>query len=435
MLRGENFVSQVLDRSLASVTEWFKNGGSKVHSTIRRFAWAGTFSLLVHCLVLLNFAHAQSGLGQGVGADKVITLGTWLPRSGPLAGVGSFGMDGANFAFKRFNAAGGVNGYTIKLIEIDDGYDPGRSVAAIRKLWTDDKVFAMFFPYGSPSMQATKQFALANKVPLLFPFGSAHIYHENLASQPSHVYGFYPHYDEIVYSVVEYALKNRKAKRIGIVYNQGEFGQAGIGALEKAAKKYGFEVGSRINYPLNETNFVSIGRRVAASSDDATLVWSVVGGVQIIAAAEQAGYKGDWLIQTALVGKSAEAEYAKIPTLAKRMFLPHFQKMPNDRDSEIESFVRDFQNEYPDSDVNIALIGYTNARVFITALTKASQNGANVTWNAFQKALESIDGESIAASPRVSYADAKIGNAHGRIYDWDGRSWQPVTDFSQLPKR
>ncbi len=43
---------------------------------------------------------------QGVSADKVITLGTWVPRSGPLAGVGSSPVDGGRMAFNEVNAAG-----------------------------------------------------------------------------------------------------------------------------------------------------------------------------------------------------------------------------------------------------------------------------------------------------------------------------------------
>lgn len=392
--------------------------------------------LLMGGALMASAAMAQSDVTQGISSSKVIKLGTWIPRSGALAGIGSSGMDGAKLAFEELNRAGGINGYSIEMIEIDDGYEPGRSVAAARRLWQQDKVFAIFHPYGTGTTAAAAKFIVDNNVPVLFPFASAEIFHKDTANQPSNVYGYYPFYDQIVYSIASFAKEKLGRKKIGIVYNHGDFGEAGHQGIKEAAKRYGFELGTETGYAFNETNFVAIGRKIAASGDDATLVWSVVGGLQIMAAAEQAGYKGDWLIQTALIGEAAIAEYKRITSLANRIYLAHFERMPNDPSPEIQAFVKRLKAQKPDTDVDLGLMGYTNARVFIEALSRATQGGAQLTWPKFKQALESIDNMDIVASSRISYANGnRIGNTFGRIYKWDGGEWQVASDFTPLPKR
>ncbi len=373
---------------------------------------------------------------QGVSEDKVVTVGTWAPRSGPLAGLGSSGIDGSHLVFDEINEKGGINGYKIKVVEVDDGYEPGRTVAAVRKLWEQDKAFLIYFPYGTATTKAAARYVVDNDVPLLFTLGGADVFHNDPAKQPPNVYSYYPFFQQLVYAVAKYAAEDLKDKKIGVVYNHGDFGEAGHSALKDGASRFGYELGLEIGYAWNETNFVSIGRKIAAEGNDATLIWSAVGGVQIMAAAEQAGYKGNWLIPTTMLGRSAEAEYRKIGSLANRIYLPFFQKMPNDEAPEIKEFVEKIGEKFPDADVDIALMGYTNAKLFAEVLDRATKDGAALTWPAFQKALESVDNADIGASVKMSFANGnRVGNKNARIYKWDGDNWSPVTDFVPLPER
>ncbi len=402
-------------------------------SIVRKAVAAGSVSCMISAL-LLSASWAQDAT-RGVSEDKVITLGTWAPRSGPLAGLGSSGIDGAYLAFDQVNEAGGVNGYKIKVVEVDDGYEPGRTVAAARKLWEQDNAFLIFFPYGSVTTKAASRYVLDNNIPLLFTFGGADVFHHDPANQPANVYSSYPFFEQLVYSVAQYAVSELDDKKIGVVYNHGEFGESAHRALKGSADRFGYELGLEIGYALNETNFVSIGRKIAAEANDATLIWTVVGGLQVMAAAEQAGYKGDWLIPTTLLGRSAEAQYRKITSLANRIYLPYFQKLQNDESPEIQEFVQQIGQKFPDADVNIALIGNTDAKVFIEALDRATRDGTPLTWPSFQAALETIDQEDIGASVKLSYANGNhIGNTNGRIYKWDGDNWAPVTEFAPLPE-
>jgi branched-chain amino acid transport system substrate-binding protein len=398
-------------------------------SIVRKLTAMAVISLA--STAMTSGAWAQDAV-QGVSADKVVKLGTWAPRSGPLAGLAPSGIDGAYVVFDEINKEGGVNGYTIDVVEVDDGYEPGRTVAAARKLWEQDKVFMIFFPYGSATTKAASRYVIDNDVPLLFTYGNVDSFHAGVSPN---VYDFYPRYEQMVSAIAQFAVKNLEAKKIGITYTHGEFGEAGERALKSGAAQHGYELGLETGYALNETNFVSIGRKIAESGDDATLLWNVVGGVQIMAAAEQAGYKGDWLISTVLIGRAAEAEYRKISSLKNRIYLTNFQRMANEDSPDMKEFVEKVSTKFPDADINIALMGYTNAKVFVEALDRATKNGEALTWPGFQQALESIDGEDIGASVNLSYAnDNRVGNSSSRIYQWDGDTWTPASDFTPFPE-
>ncbi len=66
-----------------------------------------------------------------------------------------------------------MHGRKIRLISVDDGYEPSKSIAATRKLIEEDKVFALIGPVGTPTAVAAQPIAGAAKVPFLGAFTGA----------------------------------------------------------------------------------------------------------------------------------------------------------------------------------------------------------------------------------------------------------------------
>ena len=62
---------------------------------------------------------------------------------GPASALGLGMQKGLNAAFDEINAKGGVHGRKLKLISVNDGYEPDRAIAATKKLIEEDKVFAL----------------------------------------------------------------------------------------------------------------------------------------------------------------------------------------------------------------------------------------------------------------------------------------------------
>src|SRR6516225_1500579 len=76
--------------------------------------------------------------------DKEVVLGQPAAFSGPSAGLGVEMWRGATAAFAEANAAGGVNGRTVRLVIADDAYDSEKAAAAVGQLISRDHVFALF---------------------------------------------------------------------------------------------------------------------------------------------------------------------------------------------------------------------------------------------------------------------------------------------------
>ena len=101
-----------------------------------------TFLKLGIAAAMLAFVSAASAQQQGV-TDTEILIGDVVPLSGPPALAGVAHSIGVRVAVAEVNAAGGILGRKVRLITEDDGYVNTRTVQAVRKLATVDKVFGI----------------------------------------------------------------------------------------------------------------------------------------------------------------------------------------------------------------------------------------------------------------------------------------------------
>ena len=100
-----------------------------MHSSLR-----GMLAAIALGAILTVPAHAEDG----VSADT-ITFGQAAVLEGPASALGLGMQMGLNAAFDEINAKGGVHGRKIKLISVNDGYEPDRAIAATKKLIEEDK--------------------------------------------------------------------------------------------------------------------------------------------------------------------------------------------------------------------------------------------------------------------------------------------------------
>src|SRR5262249_59486897 len=101
------------------------------------------------CLALLAVV-LPAVAEDGVSADK-ITFGQAAALSGPAGALGQGMKIGMEAAFAEANKAGGVRGRKVELESGDDGYEPTRSVEAVKKLPADDKGVAIPGPAPTPT--------------------------------------------------------------------------------------------------------------------------------------------------------------------------------------------------------------------------------------------------------------------------------------------
>ena len=100
-------------------------------------------------------------------ADNEIVIGQTVPYSGPLSILSIFGNVHQAF-FARLNEQGGIRGRKVRLLSMDDGYSPPKTVEMTRRLVEQDKVFLMFGSIGTPTNAAVHKYLNDRKVPQLF---------------------------------------------------------------------------------------------------------------------------------------------------------------------------------------------------------------------------------------------------------------------------
>ena len=123
-------------------------------------------AFIVAAFIVQSPAHAEKKYGPGV-TDSEIKLGQTMPYSGPASALSGAGKANAAY-FAMVNTSGGVNGRKIKLISLDDGYSPPKTVEQTRKLVESEQVLALFSPLGTASNSAIHKYVNVNKVPHLF---------------------------------------------------------------------------------------------------------------------------------------------------------------------------------------------------------------------------------------------------------------------------
>src|SRR6202161_2731085 len=112
----------------------------------------GMFRAVVGIWVVLAGESAAQPYGPGA-SDTEIRLGQTMPFSGPVSVAGAAGHASLAY-FAAVNKAGGINGRQIKLLSLDDGYSPPKTMEATRRLVEDENVLMIYGSVGTPTNAA-----------------------------------------------------------------------------------------------------------------------------------------------------------------------------------------------------------------------------------------------------------------------------------------
>ncbi len=159
--------------------------------------------------------------GPGV-SDGEIKIGNTGPYSGPLSNASAVPISMGAY-FKKINDEGGVNGRKITFISDDDGYSPPKTVEMTRKLVERDQVLFIAGALGTPTNSAIWRYMNEKKVPQLFPISGATKWND----PKGHPWTmeFFVSYQAEGRIYATYILKNRPDGKIGVLYQNDDFGE------------------------------------------------------------------------------------------------------------------------------------------------------------------------------------------------------------------
>ncbi|WP_316213679.1 MULTISPECIES: ABC transporter substrate-binding protein [unclassified Bradyrhizobium] len=172
---------------------------------------------------------------QGV-TDTEIRLGMAAPFGGPGRDMGRELKLGIETAFNQVNDNGGVHGRQLKLVTADDGYEPTRTLDAMKQLYEKDKVFGFIENYGSPTALISVPYALEHHALYFGAFTGA----PSLRHDPPdrYVFNFRAGYAEEVDAIIHYLVKIRRLRpeEIAVLTQQDAYGDAGWDGVTKALR-------------------------------------------------------------------------------------------------------------------------------------------------------------------------------------------------------
>jgi ABC-type branched-subunit amino acid transport system substrate-binding protein len=333
-------------------------------------------------LALSGFAVPSSAAETGVDADSV-TIGQSAALSGPAQELGSEMRLGAQAYFNLVNQAGGVFGRQIKLLSLDDGYEPDRAVANSKKLIGEDKVFALFGYVGTPTSNAALPVFTEARVPFFGAFTGA----ESLRNPFNrYIFNVRASYFEETEKIVE-QLTNLGVKNIAVLYQDDAYGKAGLAGMERAMAKRNMKIAA---LGTVERNTVKVDAAVAALVPKSPDVIVMISAYKSIAAfvksAKKAGYVGQFH-NVSFVGSRALAE--ELGAEGYGVAISQVMPFPFTHGStvvrEYQLALKGFSSSPPSY---TSLEGYIAAKVFVEGLKRT---GKDLTREKFISALETLN--------------------------------------------
>jgi ABC-type branched-subunit amino acid transport system substrate-binding protein len=199
-------------------------------------------TLLMMTLVLAPLAGAEDGI-----TDDTILIGQSCALKGPAQQLGKGMRDGALAYFKHINANGGIKGKQIKLISLDDGYEPGACKRNTSRLIDQEKVFLLFGYVGTPTSKAAFPLIKSNSVPFFAPFTGAEFLRSPLTPE---VFNIRASYYQETEAMVEQLMLNGK-DNIGVFFQNDSYGRAGLEGARLALERRGKKIIAKASYERN----------------------------------------------------------------------------------------------------------------------------------------------------------------------------------------
>ncbi|MEO8383681.1 MAG: ABC transporter substrate-binding protein [Betaproteobacteria bacterium] len=305
-------------------------------------------------------------LAQGVSADTIL-IGQSAALSGPAEKLGKEMKAGAEAYFDVVNKSGGINGRKIKLISVDDGYEPEKAAANTKKLIEGEKVLALFGYVGTPTSNAALPIFTAAKVPFVGAFTGAQSLREPFNRYVFNVRASY--FDETEQIVAH--LVQQGITKIAVFYQNDAYGKAGLSGVERAMKKRKLEVTDTATVERNTTDVSAAVAKLAKSGTSAIVMISAYKSCAAFIKAMKlaGGFQQFWNVS--FVGSRALSD----ELAGEGIGIQISQVVPFPW-SDVNPIVRDYQRSIGASDkVSFtSLEGFIAAKVLVEGLKRAGKN-------------------------------------------------------------
>ena len=169
-----------------------------------------------------------------------IKVGVIGPFTGGSSSMGVSMRDGVRLATKEINAAGGINGNKIVLVERDDEAKNERGVQIAQEFVNNEKVVATLGYINTGVALASQRFFQEAKIPVINNVATGTLITSQFPNAAENYVFRTSAADNIQAPMIaKEAVEKRGLKKVAILADSTGYGQLGREDLEKALKKYG----------------------------------------------------------------------------------------------------------------------------------------------------------------------------------------------------
>jgi branched-chain amino acid transport system substrate-binding protein len=331
-------------------------------------------------------------------ADKTIKVGINLPFTGADAHDAELIKDGALLAIDEANAQGGVDGYKIDVVLLDDGtatagqYDPAQAATNARKMVSDKQVVAAIGPQMSGSGKAMSPILSQGDLATITPSST-----NPDITDPKFAGQYRPKGKAIYFRTVttdafqgpnmaNYYADVLKVKSVYVLDDSGAYGVGIADTFQAQAEKRGIKVLGRDQLNPREADYATTLTKIKSLNPDALYYGGVAqAGVKVVKQASDIlpniikgggdGMYGAEILRGAGF-PAAEGWYA---TIAAPDILENPEAAP-----VIERFAR----KYGQQPENYSITAYDAALVILDAVKRVAASSKEVTRDAVRDAIQ-----------------------------------------------
>ena len=318
---------------------------------------------------------------QGVTGSE-IRFGMVGPFTGAVKESGRNLMIGVETAFGQLNDAGGVSGRQLKLITADDGYEPSRTLDAMRRLYEQDKVFGFICNFGTATAEIAAPYALEHKALFFGAFTGSPI----LRRDPSdrYIFNYRASYAEETSAILHYLVmvKRIRPDQIAVFAQEDGFGDAGYDGVQKEVRRlYGGRAADvlRLGYKRNTVDVADAVAQINARRSNLKAIIMVAtyrGAAKLI---ERTRDTMPALIYTDVsgVGSTSLSDELTLlgPKYAAGVIVTQIVPSVDSYATAILDYKAALNRAYPGEKPDyVSLEGFISAKILIEALKRAGPN-------------------------------------------------------------
>ena len=310
-------------------------------------------------------APAESGDSASGGP---ILLGTISPNTGNLAAYGTAIMNGVNLAVEEINAAGGVLGSQIQVINADDQGDPTECMNAFNSL-VSQGVGLIIGSVTSSCTSAITDSANEEEVVLTSPSSTA----DSITTEDDYVFRAC-YADSFQGAIAAAYAKQAGYAKVGVVYCAADTYSKGLyDSFSAACEKYGVEVAAVEStasmdvqdYTNQFASLVNAGVELVY----APYYYDII-GPYLVTQARAAGYTGIIMGADGYDGApSYVVEGADLTAFNGVYWTNHYD--PADESAMVQNFVKAFQDKYGEIPMAMSALAYDCVYMYKTAMEAA----------------------------------------------------------------